>query len=208
MSEFSDALLVHTKHTTAVLEAVKIYPYRYEGRQLNERWFAVFLEYPNFDYTSAREWMLQISSQFPLMFFDKTSDHGWAYQIYAAGHIIAELEVSYELTWNMWVDLMEVRHPEMEMPYDDIGQDETEQMYAEIEASEQFRAQATEQYRKASPDSFRLFDFTGEQIQTIRTVLDVEWYIDKTRRYEQVNAFIKSVEIAPFDWLSFRYLSS
>lgn len=207
MSEFSDAVFVHTGHTALALESVKVYPYRYEWRRLTDRWLAIFLEYPDYDLTRAELWMKQVSAQFPVMFFQNASDHGWAYQIFSAGQVIAEVQVSYELSWHMWVDLMEVRHPEMEFPYNEIGQDEVDRMYAEIEASEAFRIRVEEQYRGAAPDTFRLFGFSDEQIQIVRAALDIAWYLDPARRHEQVYAFAKSVELDSFDWMSFRYLS-
>lgn len=208
MSEFSDTVLVQTKHTVSVLEALKLYPHRYKWHQLNDRWLAVFLEYPNYDFTSAREWMMGTSVQFPLLFLQKSSDHGWSYQIFSLRHIVAEVKVNYELTWHMWVDLMEIRHPEMEFPYHEVKQDEVARMYAEIESSEAFHVQAAEQYQKAAPDMFRLFGFDNEHIRHIRRALEVGWYIDQTRRYEQVNAFTSSIELEAFDWMSFSYLSN
>ena len=43
--------------------------------------------------------------------------------------------------------------------------------------------------------------------EDIRGTLATEWYLDIERRFEQVSAFMKEVELEGLEWMGFRYLN-
>lgn len=209
MSDFTEAVLVPARYQDEALQAMEAeYPYRCEWRRINDRWLAIFPDYPDYDLAPVELWARLASMQFPVMLYQRAEDHGWAYEIFSAAKLVAKVEVSYELTWQMWVDMMEAKYPHLQMPYDEVEKDEVERMYAAIEASEVFKQRAAAQFRLASPEVFALFGFDDAQITHIRSALDVGWYLDPARRLEQVNAFAKAAELSDIVWMRFRYLNN
>jgi hypothetical protein len=111
MSEFTAGILFLAKHTDEVQVAAQELNQRYIVRKLNEEWAALFPEDSNIRRPELTYWLRKHSHLIPFLYFQHPADHGWGYNIFKDGQEVASLYLSYELDFNMWLDLAQQRYP-------------------------------------------------------------------------------------------------
>lgn len=104
MSEFTTGIL-YLAADSGKLDQSQI-PAPFYVRTLNPRWMALFVDEYQVTRDLMTEWLKKLSEQFPCLYFYHAEDHGWGYQLYTKGAAAASLDVSYDLWFELTLQLV------------------------------------------------------------------------------------------------------
>lgn len=200
MSEFTDGLLfLHENHKMAEQAAHEL-GQPYFIKQLNDKWSALFVEKMDIN-----DWLVEHSNEFPMLYFQHPSDHGWGYRVFRDGKLVARLFVKYELSFFLWLELAEARYPHVRDVIGELDGATSNMLYDEVNNSETYRQEVAAQYASPNVEQFLAFGISESDVSYLRKVLTPEWYHE--RMFEQVQEFMRVLGITDMSWMSYRYLS-
>ena len=206
MSEFSDGVLFLKKHTDMARSALQSLNKPYRLKEINQQWSAVFVEEANPKVDPLRGWMIEQSSSFPILFFEHPEDHGWGYRVFYDGEETASLFVSYELSYSMYIDVVQNRFPDVD-PHIGIEQKKARAIREAVITSDAYRQRAAAQFRNRNVEQFSHFEFSDEVLRELEQVVTIDWYLDKDKQLQQVQEFKRLTNIREVSWMSYRYIT-
>ncbi|THF64579.1 hypothetical protein E6C76_10975 [Pseudothauera nasutitermitis] len=200
MSEFTAGLLYSAEHAETVETALGGLDFIEMVDGLNESWgvATMALEFffalavsasppmmPPEMVDEAREQVLAISQQAPLLMFFNAEDHAWGYRILDKGEVVASFELDYEAASSMAEAALQAAHPGRQ--YDATGRkytrEEYEQAYAQVYADGTWRENMFKSMRGANPRAFALFGLAPEAIAELETLLEPEALVEAARSH-------------------------
>lgn len=205
MSEFTAGYLYLNKDTVKANAALEALQPDYKAKQLNDQWTVICPEEDNPNAEPLRSWLLEHSSTFPILYFEYPEDHGWGYDIYRDGQIVASLWASFELKHNVYVEVVKQRFPGIN-PYVGIDKDVADAIRQEVVKSDLYRQRAAAQFVNTDVEQFAIFGFDAETVAELQAILKVENYLDPSTFLDQVYEFKRLVNIQQMNWVNYRYL--
>ena len=204
MSEFTDGILFLKPNFAEVETAAKELSQPYLLREVNQKWGGLFAEDSNVAEPKFKNWLHTLSKQVSLFYFQHPADHGWGYNLYRDGKEVASVWVSYELSYNMAVDLAEIRYPTIPDIHVNLESDIFDSLLDEVRDSQEYVAAINQQYANKNVAEFAIFDTTSETISDLEDIVSENLYLEDM--LEQVELFKTQLDITEMDWMSYRYL--
>jgi hypothetical protein len=209
MSEFTDGLLVLKEHAPLVQAALANLEKPHIYQDLDEKWSAIFIDNVNIHYNPddpARLWALKHSTDFPMLYFQHSEDHGWGYNLFHEGREKASLDVNYSIPEGSMLELAEKIYPGVD-PYGELSFEIHDSLYSQVYASESYRQEIEAQYVNIRPEEFAVLGLSADDIVQLRDVLTAKRYEERIDNVSQVEAFQKVLGIEAVSWVSYHYLS-
>ena len=206
MSEFTAGVLFLKPNLKDVEQRMQGFPLRLTVRALNDKWGALFVDGDNYEYPPVKPKLQELSWQIPLLFFQDPEDHGWGYSVYSGGVEIASLWVSYDLTWNLTLDLAKQRYPEVKDYYVQEFWDRWAVLKSEILASSEYHNLAVQQYAKQNLQALQVFGLDAKAIKTLAEATSPDTYFDHETLHMQSQIFKEVLGINEMSWMSYYYL--
>jgi len=209
MSEFTAGALFLNRDREVVEANLNAGGLEYILRGLNDNWSVFFLEDEFLYQPETVEQLRHVSQVTPILYFQNGGDHGWAYDFYDQGEVVASVAVSYETEFYMTQWWAEQRYPnidvigELLVSRDPEGQATWNAIRDEVLASDEYKQTQLNQFAKANVDAFLRFGLSDEQITALRNLLTVSY--QETNPLEQVDEFKKWLGIEEMQWMSYRY---
>lgn len=207
MSEFTNCILFLKHDIEKVKSASASLTQPFFIRELNEKWGAIFIKGDVLN-SEHFEWLKETSTRCALLCFQSAEDHGWGYQLFKDGVMTARVDVSYELEFNMALDLGEQRFPAYA---DNIVEElvvERPEIFGklmdEVKTSTQYCEALAQQYSYKNLQAFAVFGISDEVIAELDKIVSVEQY---EALHEPVMQFKKLLGIPEMEWKTYRYLS-
>lgn len=202
MSEFTEGILFLSENAPVIEQHAHVFQ-PFLIHQLNDYWIGLFREYSNF--FQLKEELKQLSIKSPLLYFQHPADHGWGYNVFVESQEVASLHVSYELDFQMMMDIIEARYSDDPVPFWVENEEIGRQIRAKVEASEAYHQAVARQYENRNVQAFRVFGFDNTTIKGLEEVVTATYFLDK--QMEQVKAFQRLIKIEEMSWMSYKYLS-
>jgi hypothetical protein len=202
MSEFTEGILFLSENVSVIEPEAHIFqPFLIQ--QLNDKWTGLFREYSNI--FQLKEGLKQLSNRVPLLYFQHPADHGWGYNIFTEGQEVASVYVSYELDFQMMMDIIEARYSDDPVPFWIENEEIGRQIRAEVEGPEAYHQAVARQYENRNVQAFQAFGFDETTIKSLEEVITPTYFLEK--RLGQVEAFKRLIGIEEMSWMSYKYLS-
>ena len=117
---------------------------------------------------------------------------------------MASVWVSYELSYNMALDLAEIRYPTIPDIHVNLESDIFDSLLDEVHTSEEYLDAINQQYMNKNVAEFAIFDIPSEAISDLEEIVSAKLYL--ADMLEQVQLFKAQLDINEMDWMSYRYL--
>jgi hypothetical protein len=211
MSEFTDGILILKEHAPLAQAALADLEPPHIFKDLNEKWSAIFTDNVNMEYNPddpTRTWALRHSHDFPILYFQHAEDHGWGYRLFYAGEEKASLDVSYEISEGLALELAEQLYPGIDFYdfYGDLSFEKRDALYKQVIESDEYIQQIASQYLNPGIGEFAAFDLSPEDISQLQDILRAEWYEKEFIGLRQVEMFKRILGINEMSWVSYHYL--
>jgi len=206
MSEFTAGVLFLKPSLERVEKAMQGFSLPFIVRPLNNQWGALFIEGDNYEYPPIQPKLVEISRDVPLLYFENPEDSGWGYAVYTNGTQAASLSVSYDLDWNMTLDLAEQRYPNEDYYVEEFGET-WQELTNEVLASSDYRDEVAQQFRNRNLPVLQIFGIDTNAVNALEKAISVETALDPELLFTQAEFFIEALNITEMSWMSYHYLT-
>jgi hypothetical protein len=194
VSEFTSGFLMERIHMGKVAKYAQS---RSVMKELNHKWIVYLTEGDN------DAGIMDMSHEYPVMYFDHEEDHGWGYRIYDHGKIIASLRINYELEEGLLWEMAQERYPEgdlIEIVYNQAGDELRE------EIKNNFDELILQSFAEANIGSFAVFGFTHEQLETLNATLTPSEVRSGSNIFQIVNTFKSVLQLEEMSWINYDHV--
>jgi hypothetical protein len=207
MSEFTAGVLFPKPSLERVEQHMQDFALPFIVRPLNDQWGALFIEGDNYEYPPVQPKLAEISRDVPLLYFENPEDSGWGFAVYTNGAQVASLSVSYDLDWNMTLDLAEQRYPNEDYYVEEFG-DTWQQLNEEILSSQTYHDMIVQQYANLNLATLQIFGLDTTAIKTIADATVPDTYFDMEKVFAQSEIFKEALGIQEMSWMSYHYVTA
>jgi len=215
MSEFTNGLLflkLNLETAKQITEESIGQVYDYIIHDVNNKWSVVLVENFGIDMSTPRfqKWLMEMSDEFPILFFDHAEDHGWSHRLINTSSITSSVDVRYELEWSLVYDLLEKRHPELAGdPGRLFDAEDLPPLYAQVRKSTEYDIAIANMYKDYHPQAFTVFGITTRQVKHLDDSISIEAFKASYKSMkQQVDKFREILDLEEVSWMSYRYLKN
>lgn len=197
MSEFTSGFLIEAGNESSISKYARS---KSVTKKINSKWIAYLTEGDN------DAGIIEMSFEFPILFFEHAEDHGWGYHIYRNGNIAASLRIDYEVEEGLLWSLIQERYPEdnpIEVLYSHNDGNLGEELREEVRNNLADLTKRT--FDKANFESFSDFGIEDEIIKQLQAYFQPP-ILTSNNLHESVNVFKQLVMINEMSWVRYDHV--